>query len=135
MVRHVPVISSRSVEPDNDNTVAIEADGAFFGRHRWRRFHARPSLPRELEGWGPLTHLHQNWIVSRVTRNRRGQFIAYERIGVSFPDVLPDQENFLSRLWTHFEVLKARGCDGIQYLSADELQELFADVLKGPANG
>lgn len=123
----VPLISDSLREAAD--SLAIEADGAWFGIRRWRRFRVRQSYPRELSRWGALTHLQQNWILVRVSRSRKGSFTAYERIGVAFQGEFPDEENFLERLWAHYEAIKIKG-DGIHYLSAEEIKNLFADLLK-----
>lgn len=129
-MRHIPLIPGepRQQLRDNDQT-GINLDASWFVHHRWRYFHARPSLPGELDGWGPLSHLEKNWMLVRVARNRRGKFTAYERIGVSFRGELPDDERFLERLWQHHQMIKARSDHGLHFLSPDEIKALFAEVI------
>lgn len=135
MTRHVTVIGPTNAH-EFANNMAIEADGAFFGRNPDRCFRLRQSMPREFEGWGPLTHLERNWMLVRVTRGRRGKFTGYQRIGVAYAGGdLPDDEAFLERLWIQYEAMTIRG-DGLHYLTADQTRAIFSGpTQEGKPNG
>lgn len=61
MARHIPVVPTNDHGPHvAAKALAMETDGAWFGLHRDRSFHIRPSIPYEHVEWGPLTHMHRN---------------------------------------------------------------------------
>lgn len=107
--------------PDHSNTLAIEDDGWWFHHHPNRTMRVRPSLPFELDGWGPLTHLQMNWIVVRVERcDGPKRFSRYERFGVIFAGTIPDDEAVIGGICRHHDERKEQRGDGTYYLSADE---------------